>query len=229
MTDYRYLSLSEAYKAVGVAVVIDVLRAFTTAAYALAAGVERIYPVSGVSEAIHIKKKAPGFLVMGEDKGVKPEGFDFGNSPVEISKANLNGKTIVQRTSNGTQGVVRANQADQVIAASFVVAKATVNYIKQLNPDVVSFVITGNTMALDGEEDRACGEYLEAQLENLQPVPNQYFDRVKRSSVGRFFLESSRSSSLSDDLALSLQINRFEFCMPVRQEGKLLKIEPYYP
>lgn len=89
----------------GPIVVIDVIRAFTTAAYAFGAGAAAIYLVAGVDEALRFKDQNMGVLAMGEDHGRRPAGFDFPNSPVAVSRSDLTGRTLVQRSSAGTQAL----------------------------------------------------------------------------------------------------------------------------
>lgn len=102
----------------GAVVVVDVLRAFTTAAYAFDSGAEAIYLVADVDEALAFKQAHPNSVAVGEAGGLKPEGFDHPNSPASVAKAQLDGRTVVQRTSAGTQGVVDAVHADRLWAAS---------------------------------------------------------------------------------------------------------------
>lgn len=99
---------------VGAVVVVDVIRAFTTAAYAFGAGAAHVYLVAGVDEALAFKATHPGSVAMGEDHGLRPDGFDLPNSPVLASQADLDGRIVVQRTSAGTQGVVAALAADRL-------------------------------------------------------------------------------------------------------------------
>ena len=99
----------------GPVVVVDVIRAFTTAAYAFGAGAEAIYLVAGVDEALQFAAARPGVLAMGENHGRRPEGFDFPNSPAMVSRADLRGRTLVQRTSAGTQGVVGAHRCEPAV------------------------------------------------------------------------------------------------------------------
>lgn len=94
----------------GPVVVVDVLRAFTTAAYAFGAGAEAVYLVATVEEALAFKRENAGARAMGEEHGRRPAGFDFSNSPVAVSQQDLTGTTIVQRTSAGTQGVIAAHR-----------------------------------------------------------------------------------------------------------------------
>src|ERR687898_241317 len=82
-------------------VIIDVFRAFTTAAVALAKGATKIIVVRDVDEALALRAAGVGHLCMGEVGGKRPRGFDLGNSPFEASQADLEGRTIIQRTSAG--------------------------------------------------------------------------------------------------------------------------------
>lgn len=95
--------LEGATRATGSVAVIDVFRAFTTAAVAMANGASKIVMVRTVEEALELREAGIGEVCMGEVRGRAPEGFDFGNSPFEISGIHFGGKTILQRTSAGTQ------------------------------------------------------------------------------------------------------------------------------
>lgn len=101
----------------GAVVVVDVIRAFTTAAYAFGGGARHIYLVDSVTEALAMKAANPDVLVMGENRGRRPLEFDFSNSPVEVSAADLDGRVLVQRTSAGTRGVVAARSATRLWCA----------------------------------------------------------------------------------------------------------------
>jgi 2-phosphosulfolactate phosphatase len=161
-------------------------------------------------------------LVFGEVGGIPPQGFDSGNSPTHTSALDLNGRTIVQRTGAGTQGVVRSRQADQMVAASFVVAGATVKYIRGLTPREVSFVVTGETYD-GGEEDFACAEYLEALLRGATPSVETYLQRVRDSHDGRQFLDGGHPHAPASDLDHCTSVDKFDFAMPVtREDGRFV-------
>ena len=74
----------------------------------LANGASEIVMVRTVEEAMALRETGIGQICMGEVRGRAPESFDFGNSPFEISAVEFQGKTIIQRTSAGTQGIVEA-------------------------------------------------------------------------------------------------------------------------
>src|SRR5215216_3204233 len=126
---FHYTDLEDCHTAKGVVIIIDVLRAFSTAAYAFSRGAKEILLVSTVEEALALGSQISNAKVMGEVGGLPPEGFDFGNSPTYISQEDLSGITLIQRTGAGTQGVVRSQNAETMLAASFVVAEATTKHI----------------------------------------------------------------------------------------------------
>ena len=94
----------------GTAVIVDVFRAFTTAAIAFSRGAYKVILVAEVDEALDLRRRGLGDLCMGEVAGIRPEGFDFGNSPFELSQADVRGKTLIQSTRAGTVGVAAAPQ-----------------------------------------------------------------------------------------------------------------------
>ena len=140
----RILQLLEGAQAArGLTVIIDVFRAFSVEAYAMAGGAKEIWAVGDIEKAYEMKKEYPDALLAGERGGMRCEGFDCGNSPSEIAKIDLNGKTLIHTTSAGTQGIANALHADEIITGSLVNASAIVEYIRKQNPEEVSLVCMG--------------------------------------------------------------------------------------
>lgn len=212
---FHYTNLYTCHEATGVVVVIDVIRAFTNAAYAFARGAKEIYPVSTVEEALQLKKEIPNSLACGEVGGMPPEGFDFGNSPTQTNTLDLHGRTIIQRTSAGTQGIFRSVKAKTLMTSSLVIANATVKYVRDLGVDEVTFVITGQVEEGRGDEDLACAQYLEALLQGQKPDPAPFVDRVNKSYDARLHLDPNFPNFPESDLDLSTRIDAFDFAMPV--------------
>ena len=210
-------------------VVIDVIRAFTTAAFAFAAGANSITLVSTVEEAIRLRDQIPNALVMGEVMGLPPEGFDFGNSPAAFIGVDLNNYNLIQRTSAGTQGVVNSFNAETMLASSFCCAQATVDYIKNVSPKAVSFVITGFGPDGRGEEDLACAEYLEALLKESNPNPDSYLKRVRESRAGKHFADPENTMFIWKDIECCIDIDRFNFALEIsREDDRLVMIPAKY-
>lgn len=225
---FQYTNLETCHEATEVAIVIDVIRAFTNAAYAFSRGAKEIYPVSAVEEALELKAQYPDLWACGEVGGIPPEGFDFGNSPTQTSTLELKGRAIVQRTSAGTQGIVRSLNAEHIIAASFVVAKATVKYVQSLAPEFVTFVITGQTYD-GGEEDLTCAEYLEASLCGYAPDPAPFLERVRKSNDARVFYDPRMPQFPETDIFHCTSLDQFDFAMPVRRENGRLVMRTVKP
>jgi len=216
---FIYTNLETCHEATGVVVVIDVLRAFSNAAYAFSRGAKEIHPVSTVEEALKFKAEIPNSLAAGEVGGLPPEGFDFGNSPTQTSELDLSDKIIVQRTGAGTQGIVRSVKAETMLAASLVVASTTAKFIRKLAPETVTFVITGQYAPEHGDEDLACAEYLEMLLKSQQPDPAPFVERVFRSRDAIQHLDPKETGFPLTDLDLCTNIDAFDFAMYVTKEN----------
>lgn len=208
--------------ATGVVVVIDVIRAFTTAACAFSAGAPSIIMVGTIEQAQELREHFPDALLVGEVGGYKPEGFDFGNSPSALLAQDLRGRQLIQRTSAGTQGMVRAQRAELLLAASLVVAGATARYLRQLDPPVVTLVVTGVFPDRDGDEDIACADYIEALLRGEAPNPDRYAERVRRSDAGQLFTAADHPAFPSADLPLCAAVDRFDFVLRTTREDGLI-------
>ncbi len=221
--EFKYTTLEDCADATGTVVVIDVLRAFSTATYAFTAGAKSIMLVSTIDAAFALREQFPEALLMGEVNGLTVDGFDFGNSPAALVDVDLSGRRMIQRTSAGTQGVVLSQAAEHLLAASFCCATATARYVKQLSPKRVTFVVTGVFPGRCGDEDRACGEYIEALLRGEKPAVAPFLQRVLLSDAARLFLDPQLPELPQADLEYSLQVDRFNAALVVeRNNGQLI-------
>ena len=219
---FHYCNLEDCHTANGTVIVIDVLRAFSTAAYAFSLGAKEILLVSTVKEALSLRAQTPHSKVMGEVNGIRPDGFDFGNSPTYLSQEDLSGITMIQRTTAGTQGVVRSQNAEVLLASSFVVADATVKQVGKLGSEEITFVITGKNFG-GGDEDLACAEYLEALMKDDRPDPKPFIQRVFASKDALHHLDPRKIGFPFSDLEYCTQIDKFDFAMPItRADGSLV-------
>lgn len=210
--------LDGARQARGLTVIIDVFRAFSVACYAFDGGVQRIYPVGNIDEAYSLKRDNPDFLLVGERNEQKPEGFDCGNSPSQLMKLDLAGKTMVHTTSSGTQGIANALQADELITGSFVNAGAIINYIRQQKPGQLSLVCMGYACSYPTDEDTFLAEYIKAQLEGEAFDLEQMRAKLRLGAGARFFDADKQSWAPQADFDLCLQLNRFNFVLKVEKE-----------
>jgi len=206
-------------------VVIDVLRSFTTAAVALARGACAIYPVEGIAAAMTLAEHLPHALSVGAVAGGDPApGFDFGNSPAHLMQENLRGRNVVMSTAAGVRGLQRFHQSTRLYAASLVCARATAEAIRAAGAEEVCFVITGEWVDRDGDEDVACADYLEALLRGEPVEPEAFAMRVRDSDFGRRFTAGTWPNLPLADLELAATPNLFDFAMPVGRAGEHLII-----
>ncbi|PKO38662.1 MAG: 2-phosphosulfolactate phosphatase [Betaproteobacteria bacterium HGW-Betaproteobacteria-6] len=206
-------------------VVIDVLRSFTSAAVMLARGARAIYPVERIAAATALLAEIPQPLSVGAVAGGDPvPGFDFGNSPSQLMQADLAGRQVVMTTAAGVRGLQRFRQARQLYAASLVCARATAEAIRAKGADEVCFVITGEWVDRDGDEDIACADYIEALLLGDDVAPDEFVRRIRQSDFGQRFVAGTWPNLLLADLDIAAQPDLFAFAMPVRREGEHLVI-----
>jgi 2-phosphosulfolactate phosphatase len=219
---FNRATLENCSEAIGTVVVIDVLRAFSTAAYAFAAGAEQITLVGTVEEAFALRASAPSSLLIGEVEGLPIPGFDFGNSPSALAGLDLTGREMVQRTSAGTQGIVRSSRAHSLLATGFCCARATARWVRNQSRDV-TFVITGAFSDDHGDEDAACAGYIQDLVSNPTADPAPYLARVRRSAAAAKFNDPAEPDFPLTDLECCLAVDIFDFAMLVHREpGQLV-------
>jgi phosphosulfolactate phosphohydrolase-like enzyme len=109
-----------------------------------------------VDEALALKRRFSGSLVMGEVATLATTEFDFGNSTAEIAEQKPAGHRLIHRTSNGPQGVHRTVNAAHLVATGFQRRWRPRPTSGSLKPDTITFIITGLTDDRDSDEDQAC-------------------------------------------------------------------------
>lgn len=221
----QQVTLENCHTATGAVVVIDVLRAFSVSAYALAGGARDIVMAGTLEEALALREQFPGSLIMGEVDSFPHPRFDFNNSPTTLVKADLRGRRLIHRSSAGTQGIVRSIGAELLLAGSFVCAEATARYLLRQQPESVTFVITGVVYDRDGDEDTACADYLTALLHGQRPPLAPFLERVRHSISGQLFDGSNPVAFPATDLEYCTQVDRFDFAMRVERREGLLVME----
>lgn len=208
-----------AKEAKGLTVIIDVFRAFTTACYMVDGGAEKIIPVGDIEYAYRLKEQNQKIILVGERNEQKPEGFTYGNSPIQIIEGNVVGKTIVHTTSSGTQGIVNATYASEIITGSFVNADAIVRYIRSVNPEEVSLCCMGYAGSTPTEEDTCCAEYIKASLLNESYDFEKAKQEIRKTAGSRFFIEANQHFAPEADFYLCLELHKFDFVLKVEKDN----------
>ncbi len=218
--DVRILHLLDgARQAKGLTVIIDVFRAFTVEAYLMGNHAAKVIPVGDVQVAFDYKKAHPDAILCGERKGVIIDGFDYGNSPSQIEHVDLTGKTVIHTTSAGTQGIVSASGASEILGGSLVAAKAIARYIKSKNPRHVSLVCMGLDGKQPTDEDELCGAYIKSLLED-QPLPDlmERIEKLKYTDGAKFFDEDQQSVFPERDFHLSTAVDSCDFILRLKKD-----------
>lgn len=218
--EVKILHLIEgAKRAEGLTIIIDVFRAFSLECYLYDMGVKEIRPVGTIEEAFNLKSALKDSVLIGERHGKKCDGFDYGNSPSSIPAENVIGKTIIHTTSAGTQGVVNAKNASEIITGSLVNAKAVAEYIIAKKPETVSLVCMGNGGVRPAKEDELCAEYIKSLLEGNE-LPN-FEQRVAelQNDGGQHFFDKTRQEIFpQDDFLMCIKYNKFPFVIQIEKD-----------
>lgn len=209
----RHLHMIEGAKeAEGLTVIIDVFRAFSLECYLHDMNVKAIRPVGSIEDAFRLSELIPNSVLVGERGGKKCEGFDYGNSPSGVDRDYVKGKTIIHTTSAGTQGIVNAEHADEIITGSLVNAKAIAEYIKKKNPETVSIVAMGTAGTRTNPEDELCAEYLISMLEGREMPDIEERIAGLRYNGGEHFFDPDRQEIFPEqDYWMCIRYDQFPF------------------
>jgi 2-phosphosulfolactate phosphatase len=218
--------LAGAADARGIVVVIDVLRAFTCSALMFRYGIRDLALVRSPEEALAFRAADPRYLVAGEVKGRRVDGFDIGNSPADVvtkGESFFNGRRVAARSSAGTQGVLAAApRATQLILGSYLTAAATAAFIRDSarvhalvhgEEVAVTLVAMGFEGTRPSIEDDRCADYLEHLLtgtpyDHLQTLWDCMHDPEIAAS-----LRGEHDYRPREDVVLALQRDLFDFVM----------------
>ncbi|MFD5004024.1 2-phosphosulfolactate phosphatase [Streptomyces mutabilis] len=220
--DSRFVGIADLVETPSVAVVVDVMRACTVAAWAFAQGAERIVLAESLDEALALKARHPDWAAL-KDGPLAP-GFDMVNSPGMLRSIDLAGRTVVQKTTAGTVGALAVNGASLVLCAGFVVAEATARLLRTHECDSVTFVVTGEDGHAD--EDLACAQYIAHRATGAGTDASEFLDRAAASRAATELATGVRQGVHPDDVALCLELDRFPFAMVATSEGPQMVLRP---
>jgi len=214
------------------AVVIDVIRATSCIVEALANGARGIFPTTLPEEAVKLASSLgrEDTLLCGERKGLKIEGFDLGNSPREFLEEVVKGKQLVMSTTNGTRAFLAAEDADQVISASFLNLSAVVRALKGVEGLAVVCAGRENRFSMD---DALCAGLLlkklgEARGEAIlgNDAGRAVLDMAEKYEPDEAFLRSTKAGQalveigMDGDLAFCALLDRHAI-VPVMKERRI--------
>lgn len=201
----------------GTVVIIDVFRASNTILVLLARGASSVMPVTTVEEAFRIRERHPDYLLVGERKGIKIDGFDMGNSPSEASAMNVYGKHVILTTSGCTQAIAHARKAERIVVGSFGNAEALVRALEEMGPPLVTWLAVGTEAVRRAIEDELCATYLKGMLEGKDQDLGSIMSRILMGEGA----DRLRRLGQEDDFSHCLALNVFEFVPMLRHRSPL--------
>jgi 2-phosphosulfolactate phosphatase len=149
------------------AVILDILRASTTIVTALSNGCGCIHLAGEVDNARELARERPGALLGGERGGVKPDGFTFGNSPLEYKPDLVSGREIIFTTTNGARAALAAGQAETTLIGCFLNRAAAAEQILKSGLDAM--LLCAGSDGAYSLEDALCAGFIADYLTTHRP------------------------------------------------------------
>jgi 2-phosphosulfolactate phosphatase len=216
-------------------VIIDALRCCSSIVTAIANGAEAIIPAKTLREAYEIHAKNPKYLLAGERGGLKPKGFDLGNSPLEYTCERVYRKTIVLTTTSGTTAITRSRRSKWILIGSFLNAKDVaekafaISRIERIDISIIQsgtkgkfsledFICAGAIIARLPQNAIKLSDASLASLLAFKHVENDLYATIIRSEHSRKLIELG----FKEDIKFSCQIDLFQVT-PIYMEGKIIK------
>ncbi|WP_409288331.1 2-phosphosulfolactate phosphatase [Peribacillus sp. SCS-37] len=205
-------------------IVIDVIRAFTVAHYAFANGVRGIFLARTVEEARRYRSENPGYMLAGEIGGLPIDGFELDNSPVSLLKADLDGKYLIQKTTNGVTAALHASGARHVLVTGFSNARKTAEYVRNLtaeNQGPINIIASHPS----GDDDFACAEFMREIISGAMPDADITAARIRNSAAAQKFADDACPEFDAADIVYCTKEEPSDFVMKVSYDRRIPMIE----
>ncbi|KJZ87803.1 radical activating enzyme [Clostridium sp. IBUN13A] len=218
-----------------IAVVIDMFRATSVIVTALNNGCEEVIPFLTIEETLESSEELnrEEYILGGERRAVKIDGFDLSNSPLEYTKEVVENKKVLITTTNGTRTLTKSNSAKRIIIAAMINAKAVSDKLLEINEDVV--IINAGTNGNFSMDDYICSGYIinemlkvdnNIELTDISKTANMIYEN--NSDIISYVKEATHYSVMK-----SLELdNDIEYCMkksivnnvPEYKDGKIVNM-----
>lgn len=224
-----------------VVAVIDVLRASTSIATALANGARTVIPLESSDEVVTRAKafERSDVRLAGERRMLPIPGFDFGNSPREFTRETVEGKTVLMTTTNGTPAIANTQGARDVVIASYVNYTAVLTMLRTAlrGGTDVAIVCAGRDRQFALEDAGCAGRYvnnvskrmasivLNDAAQSCGLIDRKYGDQVQRLFEASEHGRALRDAGFGDDLAACAAVDSYPV-IPVYQDRQITKLGP---
>ena len=223
-----------------VVAVIDVLRASTTIAVALANGARTVVPFESSDEAITRSKQLERdqVLLAGERKNFPIPGFDLGNSPVEFTQSRVAGRNVFITTTNGTRALTSLQGARDVVVASYVNHAAVTAMLRAAARESDILIVCAGDEGHFSLEDGACaGRYVRTITDQNPSITTNdaglacaLIDRTYGDNIAKIFEDSTHGQALAeagfgDDLVACAAVDSHPV-VPIYQDKQITRLGP---
>ncbi|MEP6620076.1 MAG: 2-phosphosulfolactate phosphatase [bacterium] len=224
-----------------VVAVIDVLRASTTIATALANGARTIIPMESPDEVVTRSKQFQRgeVLLAGERRSLKMDGFDLGNSPMEYTKEAVDGQTVLLTTTNGTKALLAVQGARDVVVASYINLTAVTAMLRAAlrGGADITLICSGQDRQFALEDAGCAGRYVNNVSKRLTGVDvndaalaASLIDRKYGSNLMRLFNTAAHGRALAAagfgaDLTACAAVDSYPV-IPIYQDRQITKLGP---
>jgi 2-phosphosulfolactate phosphatase len=224
-----------------VVAVIDVLRASTSIATALANGARAVIPLESSDEVVTRAKafERSDVRLAGERRMLPIPGFDFGNSPREFTRETVEGKTVLMTTTNGTPAITNTQGARDVVIASYVNYTAVLTMLRTAlrGGTDIAIVCAGRDRQFALEDAGCAGRYvnnvskrmasivLNDAAQSCGLIDRKYGDQVQRLFEASEHGRALRDAGFGDDLAACAAVDSYPV-IPLYQDRQITKLGP---
>lgn len=224
-----------------VVIIIDVLRSCTVAPILFQNGLDDLYLCPSVRTSREVAAQR-NLLLLGERRGLPPEGFNYGNSPAELQAVPMHGRSAVMVSENAPKTVPHASLAKHVLLGSLYNADAVTEYAHAVATEAIALVCSGFGGSEDLDDAFTAG-YLASRLKQMNPdlkldgaalmsisllkaFPNP-LDALWQSRTGHYL----RSINLPEDIAVGAAISQASIVPKLREvetfgSSKLYRFTP---
>lgn len=176
-----------------VVVVIDVLRASSTISTALHHGSREVIVVEKIEDALKLARRNPQCILAGERRGIKIEGFDLGNSPIEFTRDVVEDRTIIFTSSNCAPVIEAAKNSPVILIGCFINLSSVVSYIKNIIGECSTpiSIIHAGRYGTPCSDDLFCAEILYGLISgeiSRPPLPAMVKNFLRWTPSGRYLI-----------------------------------------
>jgi 2-phosphosulfolactate phosphatase len=203
-------------------VIIDVIRAFTTAQILFERGASVLLLADSVERAHELRDEHPDALLAGERNARKLPEFDLGNSPWEAGHSEVEGRPVVLTTTHGVTAALSASEGSRVLVTGYANARPTATLLRDALVTGRARHITLVASNPGGDEDLACAEWIRAlalgrpeddEREDDALTPETVERRIRSSDAAQKFLDSDRPEFDARDIDLCATRRDADFIM----------------